>query len=161
MKWQRVTKGKPRVILIFGKTQFVDDRQSFLRTKAASLLLHRNYKYTYIFPTQRHVAMIGVCFVIADFSQTVVSCRNQPVKKLTMGYITNYSYCTVMVSSTINYCSADTCKYIKHKLWSACIKLITIIINIPYWNFIYAIRVWTLFYGIFFYVFYFLGFLSF
>lgn len=49
-------------------------------------------------PSHRHVVMIGSCFVDADFSQTVVSCRNQPVKKLTMGYITNYSYCTATVS---------------------------------------------------------------
>ena len=47
--------------------------------------------------------------------QTVVSCRNQPVKKLTMGYITNYSYCTATVSSSVVDIFANTCKCIELK----------------------------------------------
>lgn len=40
----------------------------------------------------------GNPFIYADL-KIVFSYRNQPVKKLTMGYITNYSYCTATVSA--------------------------------------------------------------
>lgn len=47
------------------------------------------------------MVLIVSCFVDVDFHKLLSPCRNQPVKKLTMGYITNYSYCTAMVSSSV------------------------------------------------------------
>lgn len=51
------------------------------------------------------------------FLLNVVSCRNQTVKKLTMGYITNYSYCTAMVSSSVVFWK----KRVKIYLWNICL----------------------------------------
>lgn len=86
------------------------------RFKAASLLKYIFFKKYF---SCHHADMcwpvMGSCVAVVDFSQTVVSCRNQPVKKLTMGYITNYSYCTAMVSSSVVDIFANTCKCIELK----------------------------------------------
>lgn len=106
--------------------------------------------------------MLIVCW--CWFSQTVVSCRNQPVKKLTMGYITNYSYCTAMVSSSVILCKHV--QIYQTLALNVCIKknLITIMasqniikINLLFWLIITELfmvtRYLTFFVGLFVFVF--------